>query len=141
MTFKNITKSRTQLHACLFKFITYFLLGILDIGANKFCDSSNPLYDAALLTRGYSQPALRPYIDSEINHTRYFIKISFIDKGMDFFDLPSIFRDNSVISSIPTYFHNTETPIIFYKNNKICYKYNKPFRSIIFNFHHENMPI
>ena len=46
---------------------------------------------------------------------------------MDFIDLPSIFRDSSVISSIPTCFQNSETPII-------CYKYNKPIRSIIFNF-------
>ena len=45
---------------------------------------------------------------------------------MDFIDLPSIFRDSSVISSIPTYFQNSETPII-------CYKYNKPIRSIFFN--------
>ena len=32
-----------------------------------------------------------------------------------------------MILSIPTYFQNSETPII-------CYKYNKPIRSIIFNF-------
>ena len=32
-----------------------------------------------------------------------------------------------VISSIPNYFNNSETPII-------CYKYNKPIRSTIFNF-------
>ena len=38
-----------------------------------------------------------------------------------------IFKDNSVISSIPNYFNNSETPII-------CYKYNKPIRSTIFNF-------
>ena len=37
------------------------------------------------------------------------------------------FKDNSVISSIPNYFNNSETPII-------CYKYNKPIRSTIFNF-------
>ena len=46
---------------------------------------------------------------------------------MNFIDLPSIFRDNSVISPIPTYFQNTETPII-------CYKYDTPVRDIIFNF-------
>ena len=103
------------------------VLWILDIEANKFYDSSNQLYDAALLTRGYTQHALRPFIGSEINHKRYFIKMFFINKGMDFIDLTSIFRDNSVISSIPTCFENTETPII-------CYKYNKPVRSIIFNF-------
>ena len=46
---------------------------------------------------------------------------------MDFIDLPSVFRDSSVISSIPTYFQNSETPII-------CSKYNKQIRSVIYNF-------
>ena len=32
-----------------------------------------------------------------------------------------------MISSIPNYFNNSETPII-------CYKYTKPIRSTIFNF-------
>ena len=32
-----------------------------------------------------------------------------------------------MISSIPNYFNNSESPII-------CYKYNKPIRSTIFNF-------
>ena len=103
------------------------VLRILDIAANKFYDSSNQLYDAALLTRGYTQHAFCPYIDSEINHTCYFIKISFINKGMEFFYLPNIFQDNSAISSIPIYFRNTGTSII-------CYKKNKLVRSIIFNF-------
>ena len=66
-------------------------------------------------------------IDSEVNHKRHFIKIPFINKGIEFIDLHSIFKDNSVISSIPNYFNNSETPII-------CYKYNKPIRSTIFNF-------
>ena len=47
--------------------------------------------------------------------------------GIDFIDLPSIFQDKSVIQSIPTYFQNSEPPII-------CYKYNKPIRNTIFNF-------
>ena len=46
---------------------------------------------------------------------------------MDFIDLPSIFRDKSVQSSILNYFKNCEEPII-------CYKYNKPIRGAIFNF-------
>ena len=99
----------------------------LDTEANKFYDSSNQLNDAALLTRGYTQHALRPYIDSEINHKRHYIKVSFINRGMDFIDLPSIYRNSLVISSIPTYFQNSETSII-------CYKYNKLIRSVIFNF-------
>ena len=85
------------------------------------------MYDAALLTRCYTQHALRPFIDSESNHIRSFIKILFINKGIDFIDLPSIFQDKSVIHSIPTYFQNSEPPII-------CYKYNKPIRHTIFNF-------
>ena len=58
---------------------------------------------------------------------RHFIKILFINKGIEFIDLHSIFKDNSVIQSIPNYFNNSETPIT-------CYKYNKPIRSNIFNF-------
>ena len=58
---------------------------------------------------------------------RHLIKIPCIKKGIDFIDLPSIFRDNTVESSIPDYFENKESPII-------CYKYNTPIRSTIFNF-------
>ena len=46
---------------------------------------------------------------------------------MEFIDLHSIFKDNSVISSYPNCLDNSETPIS-------CYKYNKPIRSTIFNF-------
>ena len=99
----------------------------LDEEANKFYDRKHDLYEAALLISCYTQHALRPYIDSEINHIRHFIKIPFINKGIEFIDLPSIFRDNSVTSSIPTYFENTESPMI-------CYKYNKPIRNTILNF-------
>ena len=97
----------------------------LDIEANRFYDRNHQMYEAALLTRFYTQHALRPFIDAEINHQRHFIKIPFINKGMDFIDLPSIFQDKSVTSSIPDYFQNSEPPII-------CYKYNKPIRHTIF---------
>ena len=99
----------------------------LDTEANKFYDRSNRLYYAALLTRCYTQHALRPVIDSKINHVRHFSKIPFINKGMEFIDLPSTFRDESVQSAVPNYFENCEVPFI-------CYKYNKPIRSAIFNF-------
>ena len=93
--------------------LTVSSLRKLDYEANKFYDRKHDLYEAALLTRYYTQHALRPYIDSEINHIRHFI------------DLPSIFRDNNVISAIPSYFENTESPIF-------CY--NKPIRNtILFN--------
>ena len=80
------------------------VLRILDTEANKFYDRNHQLYDAALLTRCYTQHALRPFIDSETNHKRHFIKIPFINKGNEFIDLPSIFKDRSITSSIPTYF-------------------------------------
>ena len=99
----------------------------LDEEANKFYDRKHGIYHTALFTRCYTQHALRPYIDSEMNHIRHFIKIPFIIKGIDFIDLPSIFRDNKVGSSIPDYFENKEPPII-------CYEYNKPIRSTIFKF-------
>ena len=42
-------------------------------------------------------------------------------------ELNFVFKDRSVISSTPTYFQNSEPPLI-------CYKYNKPIRNTIFNF-------
>ena len=76
----------------------------LEPEANKFYDRNHPLYDAALLTRCYIQHALRPFIDSETNHKRHFIKVPFINKRTEFIDLHSIFKDRSVTSSTPSYF-------------------------------------
>ena len=59
------------------------VLRSLDTKANKFYDRTNRFYEAALLTRCYTQHALRSAIDSKINHIRHFIKIPFINKGMD----------------------------------------------------------
>ena len=94
------------------------VLRSLDTEANRFYDRNHQMYDAALLTRCYTQHALRPFIDSETNHIRHFIKIPFINKGFDFIDLPSV--------SVTVYTYS-EPPII-------CYKYNKPIRNTIFNF-------
>ena len=88
------------------------VLHILDIEANRFYDRKHQMYESAFLTTFYTQHALRPFIDAEINHQRHFIKIPFINKGMDFIDLPSIFQDRSVNSSIPVYFQNSEPPMI-----------------------------
>ena len=85
----------------------------LELEANKLCVRANKLYKAALLTRCYVQHFLSPYIDSEINHKRHFIKIPYINKGIEFIVWHSNFKDNLVISSIPNYFNNSETPIIF----------------------------
>ena len=115
---------------CLFSFLSTLPISVfrnLELEANKLYDRANKLYKAALLTRCYVQHFLSPYIGSEVNHKIHFIKIPFINKGMEFIDLHSIFKDNLEISSIPYYFYNSETPII-------CYKYKKTIRSTIFNF-------
>ena len=112
----------------LFSFLSALPISVLrNLEANKLYDRANKYFTAALLTRCFVQHFLSPYIDSEVNHKRHFIKIPIINKGIEFIDLHSIFKDNSVISSIPNYFNNSEIPII-------CYKYNKPNRSTIFNF-------
>ena len=100
------------------------IFNVSDFKTNQLL-TANKIYKAALLTRCYVQHFLSPYIDSEVNHKRHFIKIPFINKCMEFIDLHSIFKNNLVISSIPSYFNNSETPTI-------CYKYNKPIRSSIF---------
>ena len=102
------------------------VLRSLDTEANKFYARTNRLDDAVLLIRCYTQHALRPVIDSKINHMKHFIIIPLINKRMDFIDIQRTSRDKSVQSSVPNYFKNCELPII-------CYKYNKPIRSAIFN--------
>ena len=101
------------------------ILHNLELEAYKLYNRATKLYKAALLTRCYVQYFLSPYIDSEVKHKQHFIKIPFINKGMEFIDLHSIFKTNLVISSIRNYFNNSETPII-------CY--NKPIRSTISSF-------
>ena len=107
--------------------LSFASLRKLDEETNKFYGGKHDLFHTSLLTRCYTQHALRPYIYSEMNHIRHFIKIPFMNKGIDFIDLPSIVRDNTVESYIPDYFEKKEPPLI-------CYKYNKPIRSTIFNF-------
>ena len=112
-------------HAML-SFLSFLPIPVLrtfDIEANRFYDSTNQMYEATLLTRCFTQHALHPLIDSVINHKRHFIKLPFINKGIDFIDLPSIFQDKSFTSSIPDYFQTSEPPLI-------CYKYNKPIENI-----------
>ena len=72
----------------------------MDAETNKFYDRYNRLYDAALLTRCYTQHALRPVIDSKLDYVRQFTNFFFINKGMDFIDLPCTFRDKSIQSAV-----------------------------------------
>ena len=65
----------------------------LDIEASKLYDRPHRFYDAALLTRCYTQHALLQYIDSKINHIRHFIKIQFVNKKIEFINSSSIFKE------------------------------------------------
>ena len=103
------------------------LCTLTNLEADKLYDRANKLYKSSFLTRCYVQNFLSPYIDSEVNHKRHFAKNPFINKCMEFIDLHRIFKDNLVTSSILNYFNNSETPII-------CFKYNKPIMSSLFNF-------
>ena len=102
--------------------LSLFSLRNLDIEANKFYDRAHRFYDVALLTQCYTQHVLPPYIYSGIGHIRHFIKIHIVNKGIEFINSPSIFKNKSVISSFPTYFENKESPMI-------CYEYHKPICS------------
>ena len=73
----------------------------------NFYYRKHDFYEATLLTRYYTPHALRPYIDSKINHIRHFIKIPFVNKDFEFIDLLSIFRDNNIVQSISQYLENT----------------------------------
>ena len=125
----SITLKHSDRHMALSCLITLSISSLrnLNIEVNKFYDRAHRLYDAAILTQCYTKHALWPLIDYEINHIRHFIKIQFVNKGIEFINLPSLSKDKSVISSIPTYFENKESPII-------CIKYNKPNRSTVFNY-------
>ena len=84
----------------LFSFLSSLPISVLhnlELEANKLDDRANKLNKAALLTRCYVQHCLSPYMDTEVNHNRHFIKIPFINKGIEFIDLHSIFKDNLVI--------------------------------------------
>jgi hypothetical protein len=102
-------------------------LKILDAEADNIVIQTDPLYTAAYLIESYTQHVLRPHIDNTSDHNRHFLQVTFLNKGIDFIDLPSIFRDKRVTNSVPLYFKNSEIPII-------CYKYKKPVRNIIFNY-------
>ena len=88
----SITLKQSGRHMALSRLVTLSISSLhLDIEANKFYDRAHGNYDAALLTRCYTQHSLYPYIDSEINHRRHFIKIQIVTKGIEFIHSPSIF--------------------------------------------------
>ena len=74
----------------------------------------------------FSFNKLFPRIPQLPPKTQY-IKIKFINQGLDLLNISNIFRDHRVASKIPQYFENLDPPLI-------CYQYKKPIRNIIFNY-------
>jgi hypothetical protein len=99
----------------------------IDEEADDIYIRTHPMYDVASIVQSYSQHVLRPHIDDSASHRRSFLKILYHNKGIDFIDLASIFKDKRVSSKIPLYFKNSETPMI-------CFKYKKPTRNLLFNY-------
>ena len=74
--------------------VTLFISSLhnLDTEVNKLYDRAHRLYDAELFIRCYTQNALRPYINFEINYICHFIKIQFVNRGIKFINLPTCNR-------------------------------------------------
>ena len=125
----HVLRQTTSKHHMLSKLSSLSISALrqIDKWADKIILRTDPLVKTASLIQSYTQHVLRPHIDKVSEHQRFFLKIPFINKGIDFIDLQSIFRNKHVIDSIPKYFKNQEPPII-------CYKYNKPVRNIVFNY-------
>ena len=63
-----------------------------------------------------------------------FIKIKFINQGLDLLNISNIFRDHRVTSKIPQYFENLDPPLI-------CYQYKKNLFEISFSTTTKSLPI
>lgn len=87
----------------------------------------SPFYEYTRIITAFCHHRLFPIIDKPENHKRHFLKLKYINRGIDFINLSSIFNDSSVYSLIPPYFDNIEQPII-------SYSYKKPSRNLIFNY-------
>lgn len=89
---------------------------------------ASPKYEVALIISAFCYHKLFPKIDKQEDHKRYFLKLKYINKGIDLIDISNIFRNPSVQKLIsPENFDNTEPPIV-------SYVYKKPSRSLIFNY-------
>ena len=123
----SIGGSWSTLYAFFFKFLTCFGIAYFrcwgwwvlrwESSVVRCCTPDWVLYSAC------SPSICRFWSESQ----RRFIKIPFINKGIEFIDLPGVFGGGSVASSMPACFRSSEPPII-------CYKYNKPIRNTVFDF-------
>ena len=68
--------------------------------------------------------------DQSTDAKKHFIKLDFINKGIDAVNLPSVLRSKSVTETVPTYFKEKEPPIIHTPTQRLL-----PVRFSIFHQH------
>ena len=68
----------------------------------------------------------KPVKTTEAKRRDYY-HLKFIDKGLDFINISGILRSPSVVSKIPSYFQDTDPPIV-------GYRYNPSIAGLIFNY-------
>jgi hypothetical protein len=73
--------------------LSFRSLKTLEEEADNIVIQTDPSYTAAYLIQSFTQHILRARIDTTAEHDRHFLKFSFLNKGIDFIDLPSIFRE------------------------------------------------
>jgi len=74
--------------------------------------------------QNYAKHYLHPGIRRPFEVKDYFLKIAFLNKGIDFININSILKNKNVVKHIPQYFQTKEIPI--------CYSYKNPLRNLIF---------
>ena len=125
----NIIFKQSGRHSLLTKLCSLSFSNLYSIHqeTDKYVCRTQSFYEVSSIISSFTYHYIKPRIDKSSYHIRHFLKIQFLNKGVDFIDLPSILRDRRVCKLIPSYFNNTEIPII-------CCKYNKPTRNLLFNY-------
>lgn len=84
-------------------------------------------YETAQIIVSFCYFRLYPKIDSPENHKKHFLKIKYINKGLDYINITGILHDKNTIEQIPGYFDNVDLPMV-------SYIYKKPSRQYVFNY-------
>ena len=101
-------------HMALSRLVTLSISSLrnLDIEANKFYDRTHRLYDAAILTRCYTQHALQPYIDFKINHISILSKFNLSRRGLNLLTYPVYLKIN-LLSLLFLLILKIRSPLLF----------------------------
>ena len=97
---------------------------------NYDCESAEYRVTAIILDTAHYRLFRPVRSDQSTDAKTHFIKLDFINKGIDAVNLPSILRSKSVTETVPTYFKEKEPPIISYTTQRLL-----PVRFSIFHQH------